>query len=153
MVGTMRKDKRELPEEMIQCRKENEGEANFLYSNNFTLMAYCDKPPKIVVLLSSCGHGPNRNETSGRPRIVEDYNLNKSGVDMFNKLVKSRTCRRKTRRWPLRVFYFILDAAAYNAYILYRHRKSTTQVDFLKQLCIILVDQVLHKGTAKNSPA
>jgi hypothetical protein len=41
------------------------------------------------------------------------------GVDTFDKIIRTYTCKRRTKRWPSNSFMFILDAAAYNAFVLY----------------------------------
>lgn len=79
--------------------------------------------------------------TSGKPQITEDY----GGVDTFNEMMKSRTVRRKTQRWPLRALYFIVDAAPYNAYILYRGKNNVSRIDFLKRLSCALVEECTRK--------
>ncbi|KAI3372472.1 hypothetical protein L3Q82_022962, partial [Scortum barcoo] len=56
-----------------------------------------------------------------KPIIILDYNKNKGGVDNLDKLTASYTCQRMTRRWPMVVFYNILDVSAYNAFVLWTH--------------------------------
>ncbi len=55
------------------------------------------------------------------PAIILDYNKNKRGVDNLDKLTATYTCQRMTRRWPMVVFYNMLDVSAYNAFVLRTH--------------------------------
>ena len=56
-------------------------------------------------------------------------------MDQFDKNVEIFTCRRKTVRWPLLIFFNALDMAAFCAYLLFKkdgHKLS--QKAFLKNL-------------------
>ena len=45
-------------------------------------------------------------------------------VDAFDQEVGYYTCARKTRRWPMRLFFFILDTVCLNAFVLWTIKKS-----------------------------
>jgi hypothetical protein len=49
------------------------------------------------------------------PVIIHDYNQTKFGVDIVDQCVNNYTVRRTTRRWPMVVFYNMIDIAAINA--------------------------------------
>lgn len=82
------------------------------------------------------------NPDTQKPDIVEFYNSTKGGVDVFDKLCHSYSTKRGTRRWPMRYFYGVLDAAGINAFVLHRlNNNAVTQVsrsDFLKSLAFSL---------------
>lgn len=63
----------------------------------------------------------NYKEISARddkkPTIIMDYNETKEAVDTLDQLVATYSCKRKTNRWPVIIFYNILDISAYNASI------------------------------------
>ena len=50
------------------------------------------------------------------------YNATKGGVDTFDWMCSQQSCSRKTRRWPLCVFYGMVNIAMNNSYIVYSHR-------------------------------
>ena len=52
-----------------------------------------------------------------KPEIIMDYNATKGGVDNMDKLVSAYSFKRRTLRWPLAIFFNILDIPAYNAFI------------------------------------
>lgn len=54
-----------------------------------------------------------------KPEMILDYNKTKGAVDNLDKLVAEYTCRRQTKRWPITVFYNIIDVSAYNAFVLW----------------------------------
>merc|ERR1711891_79223 len=52
------------------------------------------------------------------------YNAGKGGTDAFDQRCASTSCRRKTRRWSMAVFYQTINIAMNNAYILYNEYKD-----------------------------
>ena len=79
------------------------------------------KQAKVVLLLSTMHHDDMIGD-SGKPEIIEFYNKTKVGVDALDQKIRHYTTYHKTPRWPLAVFYKILDLLAYNAFILYKLR-------------------------------
>lgn len=141
IVGTMRKSRKEIPLELLQARKSDVGSARHVFRGEKTLCSFVPKLRKTVVLLSTKHHSNRMSIMSQKPEIIEDYNAFKGGVDTFNQMIKSRTVRRKTRRWPLRVFYFIIDAAAYNSYVLFREKNDISRIEYMKRLSLDMVEK------------
>lgn len=76
------------------------------------------------------------------PESVQRYNSYMGGVDMFDARRKTYSCSCKSRKWWLRLFYFLLDAAVTNAYILYKesnHTPALTMKEFVLKICECLV--------------
>jgi hypothetical protein len=49
------------------------------------------------------------------------YNFHSTGgVDTFDHIIGLNSCRRKRNRWPFNVFMFLIDAAAQNAFALFK---------------------------------
>ena len=51
-----------------------------------------------------------------KPETVEFYNKIKCGVGVADQMVKQYSVKEGTRRWPVAVFYNILDLAGINAF-------------------------------------
>jgi hypothetical protein len=70
------------------------------------------------------------------PETVAFYNSTKFGVDVVDQMARKYTVKAGSRRWPVQVFYNILDLAGINAWILYKEvtGKSMRRRDFLLQL-------------------
>ena len=51
--------------------------------------------------------------------MILDYNASKGGVDTSDQMLRTYTCKRKTRRWPIAIFSNMLDISALNAYIIW----------------------------------
>ncbi|KAL7854606.1 hypothetical protein SRHO_G00167960 [Serrasalmus rhombeus] len=54
-----------------------------------------------------------------KPQMILDYNSTKGGVDNLDKVTATYSCQRTTARWPLVLFYNIVDVSAYSAYVLW----------------------------------
>jgi hypothetical protein len=54
-----------------------------------------------------------------KPEIIMDYNSTKGGVDNLDKLVTGCSYKRRTLRWPLVIFFNILNISPYNAFVIW----------------------------------
>ena len=74
------------------------------------------KKNKAVILLSTMHHEISIDEEDHkkRPEIIKFYNKTKIGVDLADQMVGTCTCRRQTLRWPLKLFFNLLDVVALN---------------------------------------
>lgn len=115
ITGTIRKNKREIPAQMKEASK-NVPDSKFCFSDKITLVSYTPKKHKIVLLVST--FTSSTNITDGKSDIVRHYNRTKGGTDTFDQLCHSFTVSRRTKRWPLRIFFGILDQAIVNSRIL-----------------------------------
>jgi hypothetical protein len=50
------------------------------------------------------------------------------GVDLFDARKKTYSCSRKSKKWWLRLFSFLVDASVANAYILYKETLGTKPI-------------------------
>ncbi|XP_024883854.1 piggyBac transposable element-derived protein 4-like, partial [Temnothorax curvispinosus] len=112
ITGTIQKNKREIPQAMKIAEREPPA-SKYCYDDNLTFVSYTPKKNKVVLLLTSYLHGNNK-ETDGKPDIVHFYNKDKGGTDCFDMLCHSFTVSRRTNRWPMQIFFGILDQAAVN---------------------------------------
>ncbi|KAK0046844.1 piggyBac transposable element-derived protein 4 [Biomphalaria pfeifferi] len=120
MVGTMKKNKAEIPPSFVELRGREKNSAMFAFSGVFTLLSYCPPKPKkkIVMLLSTMHRQGDTKETVRLPDMVQFYNETKCGVDTFDQLCHRYSVSRRTRRWPLTVFCGLLNAVGINSMIL-----------------------------------
>ncbi|CAB3248366.1 unnamed protein product [Arctia plantaginis] len=127
IVGTVRSNKREIPEELKNTRSRPVGTSMFCFDGPLTLLSYKPKPSKMVYMLSSCDEGAVINPTTGKPEIIMFYNQTKGGVDTFDQMCSSMSCCRKSNRWPMTMFYGILNIAFINSYVIYTHNVLSKQ--------------------------
>ncbi|KAG7175502.1 PiggyBac transposable element-derived protein 4-like 3 [Homarus americanus] len=131
LVGTVRANKTEIPHEMKATKTRLHGSSAFLFTKEMTLVSYVAETSlakkKLVMLMSSQHTQPNI-APSGKPEIIEFYNSTKEGVDTFDQMCATSSCSRKTRRWPLCVWYGILNAAIINAFIISAENRARTGI-------------------------
>ena len=82
------------------------------------MCSYVPQVNKAVLLLSSM-HFDNKIQENElfKPDMILDYNATKGGVDTLDQLVNNNTCKHVTNRWPMIIFYWMLDVAAYNSVV------------------------------------
>lgn len=116
-LGTLKKNKKEIPIAFQPNKVRIVGTSLYGFTKDYTLLSYVTKPKKAVILISSMHH--SRDERSDKPVMIEDYNKTKGGVDEVDKKCANYSCSRRTRRWPMVLFYRLIDISGINAYVLY----------------------------------
>jgi hypothetical protein len=81
------------------------------------MSSYVPKPNKAVITVSIMLHSPTVDETTKDPEIILYYNNTKIGVDLRDQRCSNYSTGRRTRKWPLAVFYRLLDISASNSYV------------------------------------
>ncbi|KAF4517452.1 hypothetical protein B566_EDAN004490 [Ephemera danica] len=119
LLGTVKKNKKFLPEEFKPDRKREEGSSVFGFQHDSTIVSYVPKKGKSVALLSTMHHDDKIDEETGKPEIIMDYNATKGGVDTLDQMAHTYTCKRATRRWPMAFFYNLIDLAGIAAYVIW----------------------------------
>ncbi|KAK2583959.1 hypothetical protein KPH14_006423 [Odynerus spinipes] len=95
LVGTIRSNKRELPKPAKETKdKMTLFSSNLYKSEDCTLTVY--------------------------KKTITFYNKTKFGVDVADQMARKYSVKAGCFRWPLQVFYNILDLAAINTWILYK---------------------------------
>lgn len=133
------------------------GEFKWRVKDNTSYVQWMDS--KLVHLLSTA-FDPTETTTVTRtqkdgskkllncPVVIPQYTNRMGGVDRFDQKRSTYIVGRRSKRWWLRLFYFIIDAAITNAFILYssisRSGKPITNLQFRN----VLGDQLvaLHSG-------
>lgn len=136
-LGTLKKNKREIPPEFLPNKNRPAGSCLYGFTKEVTILSYVPHKNKAVLLLSSMHHREEIDVQSGKPAIIADYNNTKGGVDELDKKCSIYSSNRRTRRWPLAIFYRLLDISAANAYVIYQscaEFDDKSRADFLKSL-------------------
>ena len=153
LFGTLRKNKRHNPLEFLNLRNRDEHTSLFGFGNGRTLVSYIPKKKKKKknVLALSTLHNDDKidGETGAarKPDIVTFYNATKGGVDTVDQMSSLYNCARNTRRWPMVIFYRLLNIAGINGFIVYckNGNEPMKRRKFLKKLCFELVDEHIKK--------
>ncbi|XP_067614094.1 piggyBac transposable element-derived protein 4-like [Eurosta solidaginis] len=140
LIGTIRNNKQEIPAKFKHNSSRGVGTYLFGFHEKLTLVSYKPKPQKTVLLLCTMHDKPSVDPVSGKPVIIQSHNETKGAVDTFNQMCGHSSCSRKTKRWPLCMFYGMLNMALLNSYIIYvsnceiMKTKPMTRREFLKKL-------------------
>jgi hypothetical protein len=121
-VATIRKNKPELPPDMISTKKSKTFTTMFGFQQDCMFVSYCPKKSKIVNFLSTLHSEPKLNTSNEQrtPEVIPTYNDTKTGVDTMDQMTRTYSCKRKTGRWSLVVFYNLLNISAINAYVIWK---------------------------------
>ncbi|XP_030580344.1 uncharacterized protein LOC115776720 [Archocentrus centrarchus] len=136
ILGTVNKSRREIPQSARQMDR-TEFTTQVFSTTGATLTVYAPKRKKAVYVLSSMHSVVETEDTTKRkPNTVTQYNKTKCGVDVMDQMVREYSVRAGTRRWPVAVFYNMIDMAALNAHVLYQACIGVQErrVDFLVEL-------------------
>ncbi|KAJ4442885.1 hypothetical protein ANN_04478 [Periplaneta americana] len=158
-VGTVRLNKREIPPEFVQKRRE-QFSSIFGFQDRLTLTTYVPKPGKVVLVASTMHYDDELDPDTREEKIPEItfYSATKGGIDVVDELCGTYSVSRKSRRWPLTVFFGLLNITAINSLVIYKTNNATSQGpiirrSFLKELALGLVkNHLAHRLTLKNLP-
>jgi len=85
LFGTIRKNKGELLTKLTKTRDRQENTSVFTFQDNATLVSYCCKKGRVVVLLiTEHDTAEVDNSEKNKPRMVLNYNASKAGVDTMD---------------------------------------------------------------------
>lgn len=120
LVGTIRKNKGELPNEFIATKGRATESTMFGFQDDTMIVSYCPKKGRVVTLLSTLHNQKEIDEgEKNKPAVIKTYNETKAGVDKADQMARNYSVKRKTRRWPMAVFSNMVDISALNAFIIY----------------------------------
>lgn len=104
------------------------------------------------MVLSSRHKSGKISEDTGKPEMIDFYNKNKCGTDVFDQMCGNYTCARVSSRWPMRFFLGMLDQAGVNANILYNFLPENELINrraFLKTLALSLIKPHLQERVTR----
>lgn len=155
VVGTVRNNKRDLPNEFKERGKRALYSSAFAFRPKAMVVSYVGKAKKVVNVLSS--HHNSALVHSGKkfkPEIIQYYNKTKIGVDLMNQKVARYSSARITRRWSMATMYNIGDIAGANAEIIFEAVNPSGKLDhrrrFLKALAEELCIPQMRARLASN---
>jgi len=105
----------------------------------FTIVSYVPKKNKNVLMLSTMHKQGDIDVESGeqrKPEVITFYNFTKGGVDVVDKLKAEYSVARISCRWPLTIYFALMNIAGINSQIIYKANTDTTisRRQFLKSL-------------------
>lgn len=137
LVGTLRKNKKEIPKEFLLTKGKQINDSLFgFHKKGCTIVSYMPKKNKVVLLISTMHNDNSIDEETGdqqKPEIVTFYNHTKYGVDLLDQLCAQYDVSRNSRRWPLTVFFDLLNICGVNAYCLHKANNNDPNVKFSRR--------------------
>ena len=129
--------------ELIIKDKELHASEIFSLPSGCSLTIYKAKKKKVVCILISMHRNVNIDQCHKKklPETIQYYNKSKVGVDVPNQMARYHTSKSSTRRWPVAVFFNILDCACINAYIIHclttklKLSRRQFMLELIKELC------------------
>jgi len=120
LVGTLNRGRREVPPSVKNPK--DPIQTTILYKTGETVLtSYQGKVSRNVLVLSTLHTGVTISEGPKRlPESVEYYNMTKCGVDSVDQMARKYTVRAGTRRWPVHIFYNVLDLSMINAHTMFK---------------------------------
>ena len=114
--GTIMLNRRGLPR-VARITKLRRGECRVYRKVNGTVLStWRDK--RQIAILSTC---PTFGiDETGKPNIVQEYNMYMGGVDLNDQLCSYYKCGRASRKWWKYVMFFLLNISITNAWILWK---------------------------------
>lgn len=153
-VGTLKKNKNEIPPQFLPHRNREEKSSLYGFTENLTLLSYVPKVNKAVLLISSMHHSREDDPESNKPEMIALYNRTKGGVDTVDQLCANYSSSRRTRRWPVKIFFTLVNVSAgVNGYILHQSFSTTprlTRMNFMKELAKALVSPLMQRRLEKG---
>jgi hypothetical protein len=132
--GTIRWDRAEYPVTFMKPNGELEKhEHDFAQCQNpleISVVKWKDRGAKPVSVISNM-HNPCKTEMVLRtnhigiresvkcPKAVADYNRYMGGVDLFDQHMAPYSISRKSRKWWIKLFYYFIESAIVNSFILH----------------------------------
>ena len=104
---------------------------------DITPISFIPKKRRAAVLMSSMHYSIETDSEIQKPEIISFYNRTKEGVDTLDEKCSVYSCTRRTTRWPMALFYHLLDISTVNAYTLhqsYSQNSVITRMEVLKEL-------------------
>ena len=89
-----------------------------------------------------------------KPSIILFYNKTKGGVDTLDRMVRSYSTKCMTQRWPLILFYNMIDVSAFNVFIVWQEINHGNGNVFIRQRRKFLINlgKELCGITKKSQP-
>lgn len=130
--GTIRQTRKHFPKHILCADRElSHGQFDSVACGEISVYKWKDRGVKSVSVVSNHHKFKEQtqvlrtNKTGNRenvpcPQSIADYNRHMGGVDLFDQYHANYSVAWKSRRWWLKIFYYLLDAAIVNSYILYK---------------------------------
>ena len=131
LCGTVYTNRKRLSKELLPKQlKLNKHEYKVAQKDELTFCVWQDT--KAVCVLSNF-HDPQAVGVVNRrlglnvqrlvevPKMLDDYQKNMKGVDIFNQMTGYYLLNHRSKKWWRRIFFYLMEMSVYNAYVIARN--------------------------------
>ena len=156
-VGTVRNNKRFLPDQFKQKAGQGLHSSSFLFKDKTTLVNYQSKSNKNVVVLSTMHHdrGVHPLARKNKPDMIIFYNGTKGAVDAMDKMAHAYSTKRVTKRWPMVMFFYSIDLSTIASRVIWQKRfpeDKLSHPDMRLQFIIKVAEQLCLEQIKGSRP-
>lgn len=161
-IGTVRVNRKGLPDMLKMNDKLQRGEFMFSVKGPVAAVKWQDSKPVTVLSTATSPKDTtsvtrkNKNGTKtivSCPTAIQMYNALMGGVDLFDQLRERYAVGRRSLKWWHRIFYFLLDLAVVNSFIMMKRVKGDLdQMSFRIRLARQLISGYTSKKRRGRPP-
>lgn len=139
LTGTVMKNRQNLPTDVKKLKLKKHEVSSFVHSDDVLVLAWQDKRQ---VLMLSTYHDASTQTVQQRtksgpqdiqkPTVIVNYTKKMGAVDRADHYCASYGFMRKSLKWWRKMFFWLLEVAVVNSYILFKHNDGNKTVRHLK---------------------
>ncbi|XP_035223727.1 uncharacterized protein LOC118196387 [Stegodyphus dumicola] len=121
IVATICKDKKIIPPDFVSNKNREQHSTLLGFQKDVMLLSYMAEKNKCVNLLSTMHNDDHINESTGhlkKSEVITFYNMIKGAVDIVDEMGGIYSVARISNRWPMGIFFSLLNVAGINSRIL-----------------------------------
>lgn len=119
LTGTMRSSRKEIPKEFLPSKTRTEKTQLVGYNGVKSLTSHVCRKNRAVIFMTTDPELMSEPTPGEMPIVNSHYNVKKCGVDLLDKITKEVSLSKPTKRWPMVVFYSLLEMILHNSFILF----------------------------------
>ncbi|XP_035891452.1 uncharacterized protein LOC118502854 [Anopheles stephensi] len=151
VIGEVKKSYQDIPKAYVSNRGRSEHSILAAYHDTVTLVSYITRRKDVMLLMSSFTEADP--EESGEPdenqkhaqllQLVELYSQTKTTIGTIQQMCAIYDASRCTRRWPMAMFFNLMNLCAINAWCIYQlnhpQEEKISRRDFLVNMALELL--------------
>lgn len=153
LVGSLQSKRKEIP--YVFSSKQNKNFSSFFGFDDTgtTLMSYIQPKRKACLLLSTRSDHYNTKKftKSGAPEALVWYKQRRGSAAVAATLAASYTTAKRTSRWPLALFFHLLDISVINAQVLWMTNRTQSDIVFRRNFIRSLALELMNDHVKNNS--
>ncbi|XP_050078648.1 uncharacterized protein LOC126565505 [Anopheles maculipalpis] len=163
VIGEVKKTYQDIPKAFVSNRGRSEQSILAAYHETVTLVSYITRRKDVMLLMSSFTEAdpeeteePDENQRQVRLlQLTELYNQTKNTIGTIQQMCTMYDVSRCTRRWPMAMFFNLMNLCAFNAWCIYQlnhgEEEKVSRRDFLVNMALELLRPQARKRLDQKS--